>query len=326
MVTIRTRRNRKTEAIRRLTQETTVVLSDLVLPCFVMEKEKQQQPICSLPGHHVMTRDYLLKKAEHYHRQGVMALALFPVIDPSLKDPQGSHALSSSNELIQTIQLLKQELPSLCLIADIALDPFTSHGHDGVIDSKGYVLNDLTVDRLCEMALLYADAGVDVIAPSDMMDGRIQAIRTALDEAHFTDTSILAYSAKYSSSLYAPFRETVGSKVTIGDKKNYQLNPANFKEALRQVRLDIEQGADMVMVKPAISYLDIIYRLQQEVTVPLCGYHVSGEYAVVVHAAKQGLIDAPAVFYEQLQCIKRAGADFIFTYAIDQVLPFLKSV
>ncbi|CAM0116775.1 porphobilinogen synthase [Rhabdochlamydiaceae symbiont of Dictyostelium giganteum] len=320
MLTIRARRNRKTASIRQLIEETTLHISDLVMPCFIIEGEKKEQEIPHIPGNFLMTVDVLLKRAAYYHKLGVMALALFPVIEASLKDLEGSYALSPHNVILKAVELLKKELPSLCIITDIALDPFTSHGHDGVINQDGYVLNDPTVAILCKMAYRYASSGSDIVAPSDMMDGRILSIRKTLDQNGLIDTSILAYSAKYSSSLYAPFRDTVGSKLTQGDKKSYQLSPANAREALRQARLDIEEGADMVMIKPATSYLDIIYRLRQEVLLPICSYHVSGEYAAVMAGAKEGLLDASSVLYEQLLCIKRAGSDFIFTYAVDHIL------
>ncbi|MGH2639734.1 MAG: porphobilinogen synthase, partial [Rhabdochlamydiaceae bacterium] len=246
-----------------------------------------------------------------------------PVIHPSMKDAQGSKALDPNGIIPIALKTLKKEIPSLCLITDIALDPYTSHGHDGVVNEKGHVLNDPTVKILREVACITAAAGADLVAPSDMMDGRVGAIRIALDESGFEEVGIVAYTAKYSSSLYAPFRDMLESTPQFGDKKTYQMNPANSREAIRQAMLDIEQGADMVMVKPALFYLDVITHLRSKVHVPICAYHVSGEYSMVMAAHAVGWLDAPKVFYEGLLGIKRAGADFIFTYAIDQVLPFI---
>jgi porphobilinogen synthase len=222
------------------------------------------------------------------------------------------------------LKLLKREIPSLCLITDVALDPFTSHGHDGVVDARGYVVNDETVEILCRMAILLGAAGADIIAPSDMMDGRIGAIRRELDKKDLHEVGILSYTAKYASSLYGPFRDTLGSTLKFGDKKSYQMNPANSREAVRQALIDCNEGADMLMVKPALFYLDIIARLKEAVHLPLCAYHVSGEYAMVMAAHHHGMLDAPKVFHEALLSIKRAGADFIFSYAVPQILPFLQ--
>lgn len=323
MLITRPRRNRRTDAIRSLVQENILRPSDLVVPFFLIEGDQKEEEIRSLPGIYRMTLDHVLQEATRYHRQGVPAIALFPVIDPSLKDSLGSAALESKGLIPQALQTLKKEIPSLCLMADIALDPFTSHGHDGVISETGQVLNDPTVQILCEMAQIYAAAGADFVAPSDMMDGRVGAIRKTLDLAGFSEVSILAYTAKYASALYAPFRDALSSSLKLGDKKTYQMNPANCREAVRQALLDIEQGADMIMVKPALFYLDVIAKLRSETHVPLCAYHVSGEYAMVMAAHLQGWLDAPRVFLEGLLSIKRAGADFILTYAAQHVLPFL---
>lgn len=325
MLTIRPRRNRRTEAIRRMVEETGLRPADLVVPFFLIDGHQRKEEIPSLPGIYRMTLDLILEEACRYHHKGIPSIALFPVIDPSLKDPQGSKALAPDGLIPQALQVLKREIPSLCLITDIALDPFTSHGHDGVVDEDGYVLNDPTVQILSEMALIYAESGADLVAPSDMMDGRIGAIRKALDESSYVDVGILSYTAKYSSTLYGPFRDAVGSSLKFGDKKTYQMNPANSREAIRQAILDIEQGADMVMVKPALFYLDVIAQLRSKIHIPLCAYHVSGEYAMVMAAHAEGWLDATCVFYEGLLSIKRAGADFIFTYATDLVLPLIIS-
>lgn len=323
MLTIRPRRNRKSEAIRRMVEETSLRAADLVAPFFVIEGHQNKEEIPSFPGVYRMTLDHLLREAHRLHSKGIPSIALFPVVETSLKDPQGSKALDPNGIIPKALALLKKEIPSLCLITDIALDPYTSHGHDGVVDEKGHVLNDPTVKILSEMARITAAAGADLVAPSDMMDGRVGAIRIALDEAGFEEVGIVSYTAKYASSLYAPFRDTLGSKLKFGDKKTYQMNPANSREAVRQALLDIEQGADMVMVKPALFYLDVIAHLRSKVHVPICAYHVSGEYSMVMAAHAAGWLDAPKVFYEGLLSIKRAGADFIFTYAVDHVLPFI---
>jgi porphobilinogen synthase len=323
MLTIRPRRNRKSEAIRRMVEETSLRAADLVAPFFVMEGHQRKEEIASFPGVYRMTLDHLLHEAHHLHSKGIPSIALFPVIDPSLKDVHGSKALDPDGIIPRALATLKKEIPSLCLITDIALDPYTSHGHDGVVDEKGHVLNDPTVKILTEMARMTAAAGADLVAPSDMMDGRVGAIRIVLDESGFEEVGIVSYTAKYASSLYAPFRDTLGSKLKFGDKKTYQMNPANSREAVRQALLDIEQGADMVMVKPALYYLDVIAHLRSKVHVPICAYHVSGEYSMVMAAHAAGWLDAPKVFYEGLLSIKRAGADFIFTYAIHHILPFI---
>lgn len=325
MLIIRPRRNRKTKAIRHMLEETSLLSTDFVMPFFMIEGENKILEIPSLPGVFRYSLDYILKMAEMYHRKGIPSIALFPVIEPSLKDSQGSLALAKNNFIVRAVKILKREIPSLCLITDIALDPFTSHGHDGIIDSEGYVLNDRTVQILCKMSCILGAAGADMVAPSDMMDGRIKAIRTSLDQNHLFNVGILSYTAKYASSLYQPFREAIGSALQLGDKKNYQMNPANTKEAIRQALIDAQDGADILMVKPASFYLDIIKQLKDVVHLPICAYHVSGEYAMVMSADQNGWLDASQVFYEVLLSIKRAGANFIFSYAIPQILPFLST-
>ncbi len=323
---IRPRRNRRSDAIRRLVEECSLRPADLVAPFFVLEGEGKRVKIPSFPGVDQLSIDLVLKEAERLHSKGIPSVALFPVIEPSMKDAQGSQALNPNGIIPRALQALKKEIPSLCLITDVALDPYTSHGHDGVVNESGYVLNDATVKILVESACIAAAAGADFVAPSDMMDGRVGAIRIALDAAGLEEVGIISYTAKYASSLYAPFRDTLGSKLKFGDKKTYQMNPANSREAVRQAILDIEQGADMVMVKPALFYLDVIAQLRGKVHVPICAYHVSGEYSMVMAAHAAGWLDAPKVFYEGLLSIKRAGADFIFTYAVDQVLPQIQSL
>ncbi len=326
MLTIRPRRNRKSDAIRRLVEESFLRPADFVAPFFVVEGERKRVKIPSFPGVDQLSMDLILKEAERLHSKGIPSIALFPVIDPSMKDAEGSQALDPNGIIPRALQLLKKEIPSLCLITDVALDPYTSHGHDGVIDQNGRVLNDESVKVLTKSALIAAEAGADFVAPSDMMDGRVGAIRLGLDQAGLEEVGIISYTAKYASSLYAPFRDLLGSKLKFGDKKTYQMNPANSREAVRQAMLDIEQGADMVMVKPALFYLDVIAQLRAKVHVPICTYHVSGEYSMVMAAHAAGWLDASKVFYEALLSMKRAGADFIFTYAIDHVLPQIQSL
>ncbi|MES2122838.1 MAG: porphobilinogen synthase [Chlamydiota bacterium] len=319
----RPRRNRKSAAIRSLVQETQLTPRDLVAPFFLIEGREKRQSISALPGIDRLSIDLILKEAEGLHAAGVPAIALFPVIDPSFKDPIGSYALNPEGVVPQAVQYLKEKIPSLCVITDIALDPFTSHGHDGILGDCDEVLNDETVEVLAQMAILHAQAGADIVAPSDMMDGRIQAIRRALDAHGHQNTSILSYAAKYASSLYAPFRHALGSGLKSGDKKGYQMNPANVREALREASLDEMEGADMLMVKPALYYLDVISKIKENTHLPVCAYHVSGEYAMVMAAHERGMLNAPQVFLEALLSIKRAGADFIFTYAASQIIPLI---
>lgn len=317
----RPRRNRKTAAIRSLVEETHLKPQDLIVPFFLIPGTDTKQQIPTLPGIERMTIDLILRQAEELHKKKIPAIALFPVIKKEDKDATGSYALRRDGLIPEALCLLKQELPSLCIVTDVALDPFTSHGHDGVIDENGNVLNDETVNLLAEMALIHAEAGADIVAPSDMMDGRIRAIRQHLDVNHFEQTSLLSYTAKYASSLYAPFRNVVGSQLIFGDKKSYQMNPANIREALLEATLDAQEGADMLMVKPALFYLDVISKIKAQTHLPLGAYHVSGEYAMVMAAHEKGILDASQVFFEALLSIKRAGADFIFTYAVPHVLP-----
>lgn len=319
----RMRRNRQTSALRSLIEETTFSPTDLVAPFFLLEGENKKVAL-PLPDISALSTDLLLKEAEMLHGLGIPAICLFPIVPLEKKDGQASFALDSKGIIPTAVQLLKKEIPSLCVIADIALDPFTDHGHDGVVDEKGYVLNDETVVILSEMALLYADAGVDMVAPSDMMDGRICAIRHCLDTHHYYNTGILAYSAKYASSLYGPYREALGSQLKFGDKKTYQLNPANVREALLQATVDEKQGADILMVKPALYYLDVIAKLKEKTLLPICAYHVSGEYAMVMAAHEKGILDANRVFLEALMSIKRAGADFIVSYATSRIVSLLQ--
>jgi porphobilinogen synthase len=323
MLLKRPRRNRKTSAIRSLVQETPLLFSDFIVPFFIVEGEKKRIPISTLPGIFRLSIDELLKEAKALHQKGIQGIALFPCLDASEKDAQGSPALNPKGLIPTAIQALKIEIPSLCVVVDVALDPFTSHGHDGLVSQEGEILNDETVEILAQQSLLYAEAGADFVAPSDMMDGRVKAIRLKLDTHGLYNVGILAYTAKYASSLYAPFREALGSTLKFGDKKTYQMNPANIREAILEASLDQEEGADMLMVKPALFYLDVIAKMRAYSPLPICAYHVTGEYAMVMAAHEKGYLDAQKVFYEALLSIKRAGADFIFSYAVFQIIDLL---
>jgi len=319
----RLRRNRKSAAIRSLIRETSLLRSDLIMPFFLLGGKGRKEKIESMPGVHRMSLDHILNAIDSYHQLGIQAFALFPVLEKEKKCPQGIEALNAQGMLPRAIRAIKKEFPEICLIADIALDPFTSHGHDGVISDDGKILNDETLQALGEMALIQADAGVDIVAPSDMMDGRVGYLRKALDSSSFTDTSILSYSAKYSSSFYSPFREALGSSLSFGDKKTYQMDPANSREAILEALFDEEEGADILMIKPASLYLDIISKIREATNKPVAAFHVSGEYSMVMAAHAKGFLDADAAFYETLLSIKRAGADMIFSYAIDSALKFI---
>ena len=318
--TTRLRRNRRQPWIRELLAEHRLHPSDLILPVFIQEGTNTETPIVSMPGVSRITLDLLVEKAKSARQLGIPALALFPVIDAKLKTPGGDEALVADNLVCRAIREIKNAVPDMGVIADVALDPYTSHGQDGLV-VDGRVANDATVAVLCKQAIVQARAGCDIVAPSDMMDGRVGAIRAALDSEGFIDTSILAYSAKYASHQYGPFREAVDSKASLGaaDKRDYQMDPANGDEALREIALDIAEGADMVMVKPGISYLDIVYRAASSFNVPVLAYQVSGEYAMIKAAAAQGWIDGDKVMLEQLLAFKRAGARAIFTYAAMEV-------
>ena len=312
----RPRRLRRDAFSRNLVRESLLTPSDLILPVFVHEGVDLVTPVTSMPGVARQSLDHLLRTAEQCVALGIPVMALFPVIDASLKTPDGQEALNPDGLVPRVVRALKSRFPELGVMTDVALDPFTSHGQDGVIDETGYILNDRTVEILCKQALTQADAGVDIVAPSDMMDGRIGAIRQSLEGAGHIHTRIMAYSAKYASSFYGPFRDAVGSAANLGkaDKKTYQMDPGNSDEALREVALDIAEGADMVMVKPGMPYLDIVRRVKDEFRVPTFAYQVSGEYAMLKAAAANGWLDHDAVMMESLLAFKRAGADGILTY------------
>ena len=318
----RPRRLRRDAATRALVREHRLAPEDLILPVFVLDGENRVQDVASMPGVQRLSVDRLFAVAEDCVRLGVPVLALFPVIDPALKTPDGVEATNPDGLVPRAVHALKARFPTLALLTDVALDPFTSHGQDGLLDETGYILNDETVEVLRRQALVQAQAGVDIVAPSDMMDGRIGAIRTALEGAGLIHTRIMAYSAKYASAFYGPFRDAVGSAGNLGkaDKKVYQMDPGNTDEALREVALDIAEGADMVMVKPGMPYLDIVRRVKDEFRVPTFAYQVSGEYAMLKAAAANGWLDHDAVMMESLLAFKRAGADGVLTYfALDAV-------
>lgn len=325
----RMRRMRRDDFSRRLMRESRLVADDLIYPVFVLEGEKRLEPIPSMPGIERQSLDCLLKSAEQALALGVPALALFPVIDPGRKTPTAEEACNPDGLVPRAVVALKKEFPELGVITDIALDPYTSHGQDGLIDPddpSGYVMNDETLEILARQALLHAQAGADIVAPSDMMDGRIGRIRRELDGARQIHTRILAYSAKYASSFYGPFRDAVGSTGNLGkgDKYSYQMDPANSDEALREVALDLAEGADMVMVKPGMPYLDIVRRVKDEFTVPTYAYQVSGEYAMLKAAARNGWLNERACVLESLLAFRRAGADGILTYFALSAAAWLK--
>jgi porphobilinogen synthase len=312
----RPRRLRRDAATRALVREHRLAPEDLILPVFVLDGSDRVQDVPSMPGVRRMSVDRLFAVAEECLRLGVPVLALFPVIDAALKTPDGAEATNPEGLVPRAVQALKARFPELALLTDVALDPFTSHGQDGLLDATGYILNDETVDVLRRQALVQAQAGVDIVAPSDMMDGRIGAIRAALEGAGLIHTRIMAYSAKYASAFYGPFRDAVGSAGNLGkaDKKVYQMDPGNSDEALREVALDLAEGADMVMVKPGMPYLDIVRRVKTEFGVPTFAYQVSGEYAMLKAAAERGWLDHDAVMMESLLAFKRAGADGVLSY------------
>ena len=316
----RPRRLRRDAFTRNLVRENALSAHDLIYPVFVTEGQQQRQAIASMPGVERLSLDLLLPVAEECVRLGIPVMALFPVIDASLKTPDGREALNPEGLVPRVVRELKKRFPELGVMTDVALDPFTSHGQDGLLDANHYIMNDETVEVLVQQALCQAEAGVDIVAPSDMMDGRIGAIRAALESSGAIHTRIMAYSAKYASAFYGPFRDAVGSAGNLGkaDKKVYQMDPGNTDEALREVAMDIAEGADMVMVKPGMPYLDIVRRVKDEFSVPTFAYQVSGEYAMLKAAAINGWLDHDAVMMESLLAFKRAGADGVLTYfAID---------
>jgi len=322
----RMRRNRRDSFSRRLMREHRLSSDDFIYPVFVIDGKSRTQAVASMPGVHRYTVDKLLGHAERCVQLGIPALALFPAIEPALKTADGREAANPKGLVPRAIAAIKKRFPELGVIADVALDPYTTHGQDGIIDASGYVLNDKTIAMLTRQAVTCAAAGVDMVAPSDMMDGRIGAVRAALDAKDLIHTRILAYAAKYASAFYGPFRDAVGSNASLGkgNKYNYQMDPANSDEALWEVGLDLAEGADMVMVKPGMPYLDIVRRVKETYRAPTCVYQVSGEYAMLKAAAKSGWLDERACVLEALTCFKRAGADAILTYFAVDAATWLK--
>ena len=320
----RMRRNRQHEWARRMVRENVLTTDDLIWPLFVMDGQNARAPVASMPGVERLSVDHAVREAERAAKLTIPCIALFPYTDPSLRDETGSEALNPDNLVCRAIRAIKKEVPDIGILCDVALDPFTSHGHDGLL-RDGVILNDETVAMLVKQALVQAEAGCDIIAPSDMMDGRVGAIRKGLDAANLTDVSIMAYAAKYASAFYGPFRDAVGSAKTLsGDKRTYQMDPGNSDEALREVALDIEEGADMIMVKPGMPYLDIVQRVKDTFAMPTFAYQVSGEYAMIMAAAQNGWLDGEGAMFESLTAFKRAGADGVLSYFAPRVAEKLK--
>jgi len=326
ILTHRPRRLRKQKFNRSLVREHTLTSNDLIYPLFVIEGENIKEKIDSMPGIERLSIDQLLIEAKEIVDLKIQAIALFPVISSEKKTEDAEESYNSDGLVQRAVRALKRSFPELAVITDVALDPFTSHGQDGLINSNGYVLNDETVKVLIKQALSHAEAGADIVAPSDMMDGRIGAIRNALEESGYKNTNILSYAAKYASSFYGPFRDAVGSSGSLGksDKKSYQMDPGNANEAIREVELDINEGADMVMIKPGLPYLDIVSSVKQTFGVPTFAYHVSGEYAMLKAASQKNWIDEKSTVLETLLCFKRAGADAILTYYAKDAAKWIK--
>jgi porphobilinogen synthase len=322
---IRPRRNRKAEWARRLVRENVLTTDNLIWPVFVIDGTNKRIPIASMPGVERLSVDQVVRDAERAINLNIPCIALFPYTDPSLRDEAGSEAVNADNLVCRAIRAIKKEFPDLGVLCDVALDPFTSHGHDGLLED-GVILNDETVSILVQQALVQAQAGCDIIAPSDMMDGRVGAIRAGLDGAGLQDVQIMAYAAKYASAFYGPFRDAIGSSKTLtGDKRTYQMDAANSDEALREVELDIAEGADMVMVKPGLPYLDIVRRVKDTFAMPTFAYQVSGEYAMIAAAAGNGWIDGDRAMMESLLAFKRAGADGVLSYFAPKVAELLRA-
>lgn len=312
---VRPRRVRAQDWSRRLTRETTLTVDDLIWGLIVHDRPEPRVEVPSMPGVFRLNLDEAVKAAEEAQALGIPAIALFPNIDPALKDAEGSEATNPDGLVCRTVRAMKAAAPNVGLICDVALDPFTDHGHDGLIDAAGYVLNDPTTERLIEQALIQAAAGCDVVAPSDMMDGRIGAIRAALEAAGHANTLIMSYAAKYASAFYGPYRDAIGSKGALkGDKKTYQMDPGNAAEALREVALDLAEGADLLLVKPGMPYLDIVAKVKEAFGAPTYAFQVSGEYAMIMAAVTAGWLDERRAILESLQAFKRAGADGVITY------------
>ena len=323
---IRKRRNRKADWSRRLVAENVLTTADLVWPIFLIDGPTRRVPVEHMPGIDRVNIEEAVAEAERAANLGIPAIAPFPYVEKPLRDPTGSEALRATNLMCRAVRAIKKAVPHIGLITDVALDPYTSHGHDGLIDADGRIVNDATLEVLCGQALALADAGVDCVAPSDMMDGRIGAIRRTLDKAGHQDVQILSYAAKYASGFYGPFRDAIGTNATlVGDKRTYQMDPANSDEAIREVGLDIAEGADMVMIKPGMPYLDIVRRVKDTFAIPTYAYQVSGEYTMLRAAALNGWLDGDRVMMESLLGFKRAGADGILTYFAPKAAELLRA-
>ena len=322
-LTRRPRRNRKSKAVREMLSETKLSVSDFVYPVFIMDGNNKEEEIPSMPGITRKTIDVLLSELEEVVKLGILAIAPFPAIAEELKDSKATLSYADDGLVQRAVRQIKEKFPQLLVMTDVALDPFNAEGHDGIVSATGEILNDESVEVLCKMAVSHGKAGADFVCPSDMMDGRIGAIREALDGAGLENTSIMAYSAKYASAFYGPFRDALGSAPKAGDKKTYQMDPANVREAMLEVSLDIEEGADAVMVKPALPYLDVLSKVADTFDIPVSAYQVSGEYAMIVAAAQNGWLDRKAVVLESLLSIKRAGARFIWTYFAKEAAIYL---
>jgi porphobilinogen synthase len=321
---VRPRRNRRTDWARRMVREHVLTTDDLIWPLFVVEGSKVRTAVPSMPDVERLSIDEAVRAAEQAAKLTIPCLALFPYTDPARRDDAGSEALNADNLICRAVRAIKKEVPEIGILCDVALDPYTSHGHDGLM-RDGVILNDETVAVLVRQALVQAEAGCDIIAPSDMMDGRVGAIRAGLDDAGFVDVQIMAYAAKYASVFYGPFRDAVGSSATLtGDKRTYQMDPANSDEALREVELDIAEGADMIMVKPGMPYLDVLHRVKETFGMPTYAYQVSGEYAMIMAAAGNGWLDGDKAMMESLIAFKRAGADGVLTYFAQRIAQKLK--
>ncbi|RXG89792.1 porphobilinogen synthase [Bradyrhizobium zhanjiangense] len=324
-LTVRPRRNRKAEWARRMVRENVLTTDDLIWPLFLIDGSNKREQVASMPGVDRLSVDQAVREVERAMKLTIPCIALFPYTDPSLRDEEGSEATNPNNLVCQAVRAIKKEFPEIGILCDVALDPFTSHGHDGLI-SDGKILNDETVAVLVRQALVQAEAGCDIIAPSDMMDGRVAAIREGLDRSGLIDVQIMAYAAKYASAFYGPFRDAIGSAKTLtGDKRTYQMDSANTDEALREVELDIAEGADMVMVKPGMPYLDVVRRVKDTFAMPTFAYQVSGEYAMIAAAANNGWLDGDRAMMESLLAFKRAGADGVLSYFAPKAAEKLRS-
>lgn len=323
-IPIRPRRNRLSESIRNLVREHKLTSADLIMPLFVIDGTNSRQPVLSMPGIDRLSTDLVVEKCKALYEMAVPAVVLFPALDDSKKDPFAKESYNEGGLYHRTLRAVKESVPGLTLITDVAMDPYSSDGHDGVVNAKGEIVNDETLPILAKMAVSQARSGADIIAPSDMMDGRVGYIRQALDEAGFSNVGIMAYSAKYASAYYGPFRDALDSAPKHGDKKTYQMDPANVREAIREVMLDMEEGADMVMVKPGLPYLDVLRAVSEVSDVPVAVYNVSGEYAMIKAAGMNGWIDYQKVVLETMTAFKRAGADMILTYHAAEVAGWLK--